>query len=143
MGAGNVGVERDDAAHVVLLNVILNGPLLASGRALGSVRVEPRAPQDGGPSEGGARFGSQRPQSSSRTDVCPGSVTPGHAACHGACLLSSRHRQRVLGACSLPLARPDVVPEVEVPGGLDAREDARHGLFLVVMRVATLSLVPY
>ena len=49
----------------------------------------------------------------------------------------------MLGACSLPLARPHVVAEVEVPGGLDAREDARHGLFLVVMRVATLSLVPY
>jgi hypothetical protein len=49
----------------------------------------------------------------------------------------------VLGACLLPLCRPDVVPDVEVPGGLDAREDARHGLFLVVVRVATLSLVPY
>jgi hypothetical protein len=36
-----------------------------------------------------------------------------------------------LGACLLPLLRPDVVPEVEVPGGLDAREDARHGLILV------------
>ena len=29
-----------------------------------------------------------------------------------------------------PLFRPDVVAEVGVPGGLDAREDARHGLFL-------------
>jgi hypothetical protein len=54
-----------------------------------------------------------------------------------------RRRQRVLGACSVPLVRPDVIPDVEVPGGLDAREDARHGLFLVVVGVATLSLVPY
>src|SRR5215207_807635 len=35
-----------------------------------------------------------------------------------------------LGACPLGTSRPHVVAEVEVPGGLDAGEDARHGLFL-------------